>query len=535
VLDGGSCELVEATVRRRSHAEYFSTQCEFSNGQTVEFPLYLPYSNSDDLAKLAAEELAKRLGQDAAVKGRVDVAEWINEGSIPLHAYVIGLIDKARQSIPNSEKIQFSTKLLAKKSGGLYCVNLFAGDESTTRKTLSIALPTECARPNFKAAIDRTVEEHLGVLARRTFLKSSANSRLNDVDAYTIQSPLSTRLKNYPGQNAQLYFLRSDTGQSVHVSLSTSEPAIAKARYEQMTRFINDELTSKGKITVSELRHYAEKHFATDKHVPLSRPRYVLGPVIVYKPSDGLAKPTEAMRCYIGIWGTEQKGFNFQLSVVPPDGQLCDSMYRTACRLPPDVGLTLNNAEELKVALHAFVHDRLSRFYLAGGQFRDQEDIGFGGANGAALTPQGADKFQRVLQGRMKSAYVTAALRAGISNPFDQTLGSELLTRLGADLTRLQPAHASFRLENTRMSSGPGDKEVRTTLIWSANDGRELSRYDLQFKNMGDFSNLVAEIDQWTTDNLSPDHSLPEHTGREFLRTVMPRALAPNAHAPVRS
>jgi hypothetical protein len=196
-------------------------------------------------------------------------------------------------------------------------------------------------------------------------------------------------------------------------------------------------------------------------------------------------------------------------------------MYSIICAVAPEYQLTMARVEDLRTAVREFLQDRFSSFYQAGGCFRDRDDIAFESQGKPALTLAGADKFRRVLEGRLNSKFVNACMKAGITNPFDFDLPPATVQRLGGFRSMPQPANPDLRLLNPRAVPADGTTaRIRATLVWTT-PGGELFRNDLEFTGIDQLVQLVRTIDCWTTESLASGHPQPPtHTGIEFLRRL---------------
>lgn len=197
-------------------------------------------------------------------------------------------------------------------------------------------------------------------------------------------------------------------------------------------------------------------------------------------------------------------------------------MYAVTFAVSPDHGLSMEQIEEMRSALREFLRERLASYFPAGERFRDREDIAFVPTGKPALTPAGAEKFRRILEGRLNTKFIDASLSAGIMNPFDLTLLASTVQRLGGFALMPQPSHPDLRLLNPRATpSTTLPHGIRATFVWSKADGGDLFRKDLEFKGIDDLAAFVKTINDWTSQSIASGQAEPPtHTGVEFLRRL---------------
>jgi hypothetical protein len=500
---------------------------EFDNGQKALVPLYVPLAAGDTALERRAVELATEIGQRAARAGELDTVELILNGTIPFREFLQHRLRAARDASTFPDGVTFSSSVDSASSKATYLlrVPLYNGHEKSVRASFLLGIPRELAAPALAPFLNQAVDEVLGAGNRRSRLKSSASPH--------VRLPPDTPITSMPGSylncrargNASASFSLDPSGQTFNCSLGVKSPLIAAERLDRVKSFIRQSLQAGTPLTVSDVREFCQQltHESGAGEPPARVNRSRAGPVVIYRPRMGTdaGQPKEALRLYTALSGQAESGLEMRASVVGPGGRGTNYMYVATCIIPVKHGIVLAQAELLRRDLREFMEQRLSAFYSAGGEFRDQADIGFGVSGRPALTPLGAEKFQRILEGRLTSGFVQKALEAGIANPFDVKLPPETVRKLGGFRSMPQPAHSALRLLNPHEIPGlDGKKGIRSSLVWDGPDGREILRRELKFAGIADLASFTREIDQWTAQQIAGGQSLPRHTGVEFIRQL---------------
>jgi hypothetical protein len=529
-LDGGACELTKVTLRRRGD-EYYRATLEFSNGQSVAVPLYLPIVDDGGVQESKAMRLATEIGESAARSGEVDHVGWALDGRIPLRAYLQQRLRDAIRTGNFPDGVRFTTHFMTGSPTvtmrGL-CITLFNGSQPTKTSAVYVNVPSEFAAPDLMAFLDDAIDETFGREARRHRLKSSGGPVGSSAELSVIRKVPVAYLQDQKGMGTFAEFVPASPGRRFNCSLGTTNVELAADRLTRLNAFIEQSLRSAGHLTVADIKRHASKLAAepdeSKTSARINRDR--TGPVIVYGPteSDSKSKPNEALRVYTAVVAKPNSGVVFRTVVVGPSGRGTDGIYAAAFSIPKEHYLSMEQIEVMRSSLREFLHVRLSSFFLAGGKFRDREDIGFGPNGKPALTPAGAEKFRRILEGRLSTEFVDNCLKAAIANPFDSNLSPSIVQRMGGFATFPQPAHRELQLQNPRLK--PTEKSpahIRATLVWKNNEtGNEHLRQNVDFDAIEELLTFVHAIDEWTTSVTATTGkaALPPKSGTVFLRRL---------------
>jgi hypothetical protein len=531
-LKGGSCALKKVFVGQCGQSRYYAAHLSFSNGQKFSVPIYVPFEKGSDETKPYALQIAQEIGNEAAKSGEINVAEWILKEKVPFLTYLRQQVSELRNSISANNSIQFRTQHQTFKTSSSqnsrmsYCITIFDGAKILPHKELYISVPPDFSNPDMIAFLDRHVDNVLGFQSRRHQLKSSARlTTALSPETIITGEPTVSYINPFKLHNAGALFTLPQQQGSFACSLGTRDNESAMERLEAIQKFIREALKQEKKLTIAEVQEFRKELVGNEGFQRRKAPHR--GPVIIYEPKVAESDPPkEALRLYTALFGTKENGHVTRLYIVPPYGGGKDKMYSTDCYIPANRGLTPEEADTFRMALRSFFERKLTAFFQAGGSICNDKDT-IVGKKFPLLTPKGVEKLHSILEGRLNTDFINAAMKAGFHNPFDDSLSPNAVFRFGGMRPSPQPANSQIRLLNTReVTPKEGQSAIRSTLVFSGLDGRELFRCDLQLPSMDQLVSLIGEIDDWTTRvRTTPDIELPVHVGRDRIRNLTQQYL----------
>ncbi len=530
LIKSGSATIKRITISKASTNKipYYVARISFDNSQTFFIPLYIPFLNADCSTEKRALDLANSIAKEAALEGRIDIVELILNNQLPFREYLKFRLNEVCLSLPLDRLIQFSSFIhsLDKYNDRYrrvpltpFFINFFVENSNEVYERVAINVPVEFGSTELTAFLNSEVDKVLGKEMRRRSRRQSVDQSSLPPETIIYELPRMSLLRPLPFRKASISFELVDNNKSFILSLSTRNMDVASQCMNSVILFISNSLNESKTVTVGGVQDYI-KQLADVRRTPTKKSRKI-GPIIIYRPIEtGAAEKLsqEAIRIYLALSGSELSGQVFLINVVPPGGAISCKAYTAVISVLPG-RLSDDQAESMRCSMRAFIEHRLNQFFQAGGAFHDMEQMALNCAT-VKLSSRDIKRFHTILEGRLNSSFVKAALDTLLFDPFSDALSSAAIYRLGGFRPFLQPAHPCFHLENTReVRDEPERTTYHSTLHFSQADGQEF-RYQLKFSSLEALNDVIKSIDRLTTHALQKKTPLVSHALNEILRKL---------------